>query len=119
MGDFQLNFFELGIFAYSSFEELEYSVPFSTTVTLEEPLDETLLLDLEAPWMVFDTGGAFAWDAGLFPSSANFLSMFMTVGRNLVDNDSIPGSCREKSGFKVIKSTGSTVPCILVNKLCQ
>lgn len=30
----------------------------------------------------------------LCPSSASLLIMFMTVGRNLVDNEIIPGSCK-------------------------
>jgi len=73
---------------------LVYSAPLSDDVTLEDATDvESLFIPfpklLESSSGFLRVSGA----AGCCPSSASFLRRFMTVGRNFVERESIPGSC--------------------------
>lgn len=74
---------------------LEYSVPFSEEVTTEEATDAVSLVSFVE---LFAKNEELCWGfefAGRWPCSASFLRRSMTVGRNLVDIESIPGSCMQ------------------------
>ena len=62
-------------------------------------MDDISLLELTPLGTPLDARAGFlrgSLPAGTCPSSASFLMMFMMVGRNLVDKEMRPGSCKER-----------------------
>ena len=73
---------------------LVYSAPLSDDVTLDDATD-VKSLSIPFPKLLESSSGILRGSgaAGRCPSSASFLRRFITVGRNFVERESIPGSC--------------------------
>lgn len=84
-----------------SVDGLEYSTPLSGDDILDDASEVELLY---TPFLkLFESSSGprrRSGAGGCCPWSANFLRMFITVGRNFVDKERSPGSCMKLRGKK-------------------